>query len=377
MAAPRFGFLPPDPEHSRRTLGLVLWCLGVIIGGALLQALFLVAPLAGAHADRHFEAIVTGGALAFPAVVVYLTVPRLLDRYDPEPGWALLLVFVWGATAACGFSATINSAVHASLGATAASVLSAPIVEEFFKALALFAMRFFWKREFDGVVDGIIYATFVALGFAAVENVVYYTGAGMRADGDVTVTFVMRGILTPWAHPLFTSMTGIGFGLARESERRWVRVTAPFVGYFGAVLLHMIWNGSAALSAEVGVPLPLLLLPLWLLFVLAFLIMVAMLVRRRGALIRKYLEDEVALRNLTVGEVFLVGSAFGLLRVGFGANGALKREFVRAAARLALSKWHADRAMRGQIRTVSWDFIVPLRERLKELRARLGGGALA
>ncbi len=177
MAAPRFGFLPPDPEHSRRTLGLVLWCLGVIVGGALLQALFLVAPLLGAQAERHFEAIVTGGALAFPAVVVYLTVPRLLDRYDPEPGWALLLVFVWGATAACGFSATINSAVHASLGANAASVLSAPFVEEFFKALALFAMRFFWKREFDGVVDGIIYATFVALGFAAVENVVYYAPA--------------------------------------------------------------------------------------------------------------------------------------------------------------------------------------------------------
>lgn len=377
MAAPRFGFLPPDPEHSRRTVGLALWCVGVILGGALLQLLFLLAPLAGPNPDRHFEAMLTGAALAFPAVVVYLTVPRLLDRYDPEPGWALLLVFVWGATAACGFSATINSLVHQSMGETAATVLSAPIVEEFFKAQALFAMRYFWKREFDGVVDGIIYATFVALGFAAVENVVYYTGAGVRSGGDVTVTFVMRGILTPWAHPLFTAMTGIGFGLARESERAWLRVTAPLLGYAAAVLLHMIWNGSAVISGEIGVPLPLLLLPLWLLFVLAFLIMVASLVRRRGVIIRKYLEDEVALRNLTVGEVFLVGSAFGLLRVGFGPQGDLRREFVRAAARLALSKWHADRAMRGNTRTVSWDFIVPLRERLKELRARLGGVALA
>lgn len=376
MSAPRFGFLPPDPEHSRRTVGLVLWCLGVVIGGALLQALFLVAPLAGQHPDRHFEAMVTGATLAFPAVLVYLTVPRLLDRYDPEPGWALLLVFVWGATAACGFSATINSAVHASLGETVATVLSAPIVEEFFKALALFAMWFFWRREFDGVVDGIIYATFVALGFAAVENVVYYTGAGVRPGGDLTVTFVMRGILTPWAHPLFTSMTGIGFGLARESERGWVRAIAPFAGYLGAVALHMIWNGSAAISGELGVPLPLLLLPLWLLFVLAFLVMVAVLVGRRGRLIRKYLEDEVAIGNLSAAEVQTIGSAFGLLRVTLRAQGKIRAEFVRAAARLALSKWHSDRAMRGQQRTVSWDFIVPLRGRLRELRARLGGGSV-
>lgn len=377
MSAPRFGFLPPDAEHSRRTVGLALWCLGVVVGGALLQALFLVAPLAGAHPEQHFEAMVTGAFLAFPAVAVYLTVPRLLDRYDPEPGWALLLVFVWGATAACGFSATINSVVHATVGETAATVLSAPIFEEFFKALAVFSMWFFWRREFDGVVDGIIYATFVALGFAAVENVVYYTGAGVRPGGDLTVTFVMRGVLTPWAHPLFTSMTGIGFGLARESERRWVRALAPLAGYAAAVLLHMIWNGSAAISGELGVPLPLLLLPLWLLFVLAFLVMVAALVRRRGALIRKYLEDEVALGNLSPGEVRLVGSAFGLFKVSFGAQGAVRQEFVRAAARLALSKWHSDRAMRGSQRTVSWDFIAPLRARLRELRARLGGGALA
>ena len=377
MAAPRVGFLPPDPEHSRRTLGLILWVLGVIVGGALLQALFLLAPLAGEHPERHFEAMVTGASLAFPAVVVYLTVPRLLDRYDPEPAWALLLVFVWGAVAACGFSATINSAVHAAAGDDVASVLSAPFVEEFFKALALFAMWFFWRREFDGVVDGIIYATFVALGFAAIENVVYYTRAGVRSDDELTAVFVMRGVLSPWAHPLFTAMTGIGFGLARESERRWVRALGPLLGYGGAVILHMVWNGSAVLSREVGVPLPLLLLPLWLLFVLAFLVMVMVLVGRRGRIIREHLQDEVLYGTLSPGEVQLVGSAFGLWRVGFGAQGALKRELVRAAARLALSKWHAGRAMRGQTRTVSWDFIGPLRERIRELRGRLGGAPIA
>ena len=373
MAAPRFGFLPPDPEHSRRTLGLVLWCLGVIVGGALLQALFLVAPLAGAHADRHFEAIVTGAALAFPAVVVYLTVPRLLDRYDPEPGWALLLVFVWGATAACGFSATINSAVHASMGEVAASVLSAPFVEEFFKALALFAMRYFWKREFDGVVDGIIYATFVALGFAAVENVVYYARAARQSGDALTGLFILRGLVTPWAHPLFTSMTGIGFGVSRESTRPLLRWGAPLLGYVAAVFLHFVWNGSSVFSTAVNVPLVVILLPLWFLFVVAFLVMVVVLVQRRGRIIRQYLEDELVLGTITREEFELTTSAFGIYRARRGPYGEVRQQLVRATARLALSKWHAGRAMKGAMRTVSFDFIAPLREQIRALRAQIPG----
>jgi RsiW-degrading membrane proteinase PrsW (M82 family) len=102
-------------------------------------------------------------------------------------------------------------------GEIVGAAVCAPIVEEFWKGLAVFGMFYFWRREFDGVVDGIIYATFAALGFAAVENVVYYARAGTgHASVDLTSIFILRGVVTPWAHPLFTSMTGIGFGLARE-----------------------------------------------------------------------------------------------------------------------------------------------------------------
>ena len=65
------------------------------------------------------------------------------------------------------------------------------------------------------VRDGIIYATFCALGFAAVENISYY--ARSEAHNALAATFFVRGILAPWGHPLYTSMTGIGFGLSRES----------------------------------------------------------------------------------------------------------------------------------------------------------------
>lgn len=362
-----------DPERNRRTAGVVLFVLGCLFGGGLLQLLFLLPPLFARDPAAQYTALAVGAALAFPAVALYSTVPRLLDRYDPEPFWALFMVFTWGALAACGFAAVINTVVAAFLGEQTAAVLSAPIVEEFFKGLAVAAMYYLWRREFDGVVDGIIYGTFVALGFAAVENVVYYSKAGIDSVDTLTATVILRGVVTPWAHPLFTSMTGIGFGLARESARPWLRSLAPLGGYLSAVCLHMLWNGALVLSSTLQVPLALLVLPLWLLFVVAFFVMVIALVARRGRIIRENLQDEVYLRTITQEELSLVGSAFGIFRARMGHNGAVRAALISAIARLALAKWHATRAMQGRQVTVSFDFIVPLRERISQLRGQLGG----
>ncbi|MBK7774695.1 MAG: PrsW family intramembrane metalloprotease [Sandaracinaceae bacterium] len=57
--------------------------------------------------------------------------------------------------------------------------------------------------------------------------------------------FVLRGILFPWGHPVYTSMTGIGFGLAREGRHPALRALGPLFGYGLAVMLHAMWNGGA------------------------------------------------------------------------------------------------------------------------------------
>ncbi len=353
-------------------VGLALFVLGSTLGGLLLHALFLVPPLFGHDPIAAYTAMAYGAALAFPAVLLYMTFPRLLDRYDPEPTWALALVFTWGALGACGFSAPINSVVAAIAGESFGAAICAPIVEEFFKGLSLFGMFYFWRREFDGVIDGIIYATFAALGFAAVENVVYYARAGTgHATVDLTSIFILRGIVTPWAHPLFTSMTGIGFGLSRESTSPFARWLYPLLGYAAAVFLHAVWNGAAVLSTALEIPLVVLLLPLWFVFVLGFSGMVLALSLRRGRIIREYLQDEVLIGTLTREEFALVGSAFGQFRARTGPQGKLRGELIATAARLALSKWHATRAMQGQMRTISFDFIAPLRERIAQLRSEL------
>jgi len=370
-------------SSSLRWIGLALWVLGVLVGGILLVAMFLVPPLSARDPFAIYFAMFISAMLAFPACFIYLWVPVLIDRYDPEPWWCLTMAFLWGAIPACGFSAvinTINSEIgHAIAGNEGAeimgAVISAPLTEEAFKGMAVLGMFWFLRREFDGVVDGVIYATFAALGFAATENVIYYARAAMKGgDSALVATFVMRGILAPWGHPLYTSMTGIGIGIARETNKTWLKFLAPVGGYFLAAGLHATWNGSAVLSDMMGFPLFFLLFPLWILFVLAFGVVLILLVRREGNIIRKNLQDEVLLGNLTREEMELVCSPIGRLRALFERGGLKGRRFVDAASRLALSKWHAARAMQGQKRTISADFIVPLRQELHKLRQEIQSG---
>jgi hypothetical protein len=162
-------------------------------------------------------------------------------------------------------------------------------------------------------------------------------------------------------------MTGIGFGIARETTKPWLRYLAPIGGYFAGVTLHAIWNFVPTVMGNAFW----YLIPLWLMFVLAFLAIVVALVARKGRTIRTYLKDEVLLGNLSQEEVNLICSPIGLLRCTFSWRGATGRKFIRAGARLALSKWHTARAMKGQKRTISADFIVPMRQELKRLRGEL------
>jgi protease PrsW len=362
-------------EKGLRVIGGLLWAMGMLTGFILLIVLFVIPPMSKDNAVEIYEMMAMGALFAVPACLLYMLVPIVLDRYDPEPWWALALVFGWGAIAACGFAAPINTIMGeiggALLGksgnAIFGAVISAPIVEEFFKGIAILGVVIFLRREFDGVVDGVIYATFSALGFAAVENIIYYSRGGMEAGmSGMASTFFIRGILTPWLHPLFTAMTGIGFGITRESTNGLVKIIAPIGGYMFAVMLHATWNGTSVFFGCGA----LLLLPLWFLFLAMFGALVIYLVYREGKIIRAHLRDEVLLGAMTQQELELVCSPVGRLR-GLLTGGRKGRRFVDVASRLGLSKWHSSRAAKGQKHTVSMDFIVPLRQELAQLRAEM------
>ena len=233
-------------------------------------------------------------------VPLYVGLALWVDRYEPEPPTLLLGAFLLGASVAAIVSYWLNSANtlwfysnngDVDIADDLGTIFSAPFVEEFSKAVCLWLLFFYRRKDFDGVVDGVIYATMIALGFAMTENIQYY-GQALKEGGSAgaTQTFLLRGILSPYAHPLFTSMTGIGLGWACENERKGFSWLAPLGGLGLAILLHGAWNLTAAIHAK-----------LWLLtyalFMLPCAVGVIVVLRcaleREGAWLRRYLKKEM------------------------------------------------------------------------------------
>jgi RsiW-degrading membrane proteinase PrsW (M82 family) len=173
-----------------------------------------------------------------------------LDRYEPEPASYRLAALGWGAVAAVVLSFIAEQFLFGLPGTNeiVAAAVGAPVVEELAKGLFLVAIVIFRRSEIDGLLDGIIYGALVGIGFAFVEDIVYYLQS-LQA-GQLGITFFLRGIMGPFAHPLFTAATGIGIGIAVSTRRPGVRVLAPILGFLAAILMHAIWNGSAFWGAN-------------------------------------------------------------------------------------------------------------------------------
>ena len=128
------------------------------------------------------------------------------------------------------------------------------------KALGPLLILWMRRRAISGFTDGIVYCGLSGVGFAMVENILYLGGhafnAGYEQYGPASGTalvfglFIARIFMSGFAHPLFTSMTGIGIGFAARSASGWVRVLAPLPGLILAMMLHGAWNLMAILSAE-------------------------------------------------------------------------------------------------------------------------------
>lgn len=202
------------------------------------------------------------GALAIGVILAALPVGPLvgcymwLDRYEPEPRSLLLLGLGWGAFVATSGALILQEVDHTIFQNTNAwsAVVIAPVTEEAAKGLFIVLLLFFRRHELDGVLDGLVYAGMVGIGFAFTENILYLASAYMGQDGQTggiqgaIGLFVIRGIFSPFAHPLFTAFTGIGIGIAVTTRSSLVRVVAPIVGYLCAVCAHALWNGSLMLD---------------------------------------------------------------------------------------------------------------------------------
>jgi RsiW-degrading membrane proteinase PrsW (M82 family) len=218
-----------------------------IVVGALGMAVVLVA-------SGEPGAIGVGLVLATLPVGPLLACYFWLDRYEPEPRRLLAAAFFWGALVATTVALVVQAfdqAVNRSSTEWSAVVV-APLTEEAGKGLFVVLLLYVRRHTIDGVIDGLVYAGLVGIGFAFTENILYYAGAytggpdfGPGGIESATALFVLRGIFSPFAHPLFTSAIGIAAGLAVTRRGPWLGLLLLPIGYAVAVLAHAAWNGSA------------------------------------------------------------------------------------------------------------------------------------
>jgi protease PrsW len=226
-----------------------LGCALLALGADLLESV---------HSARSVAPFLIALPLALLPVPFLVALVLLLDRLEPEPRANLVFAFAWGAGIAALLAAVINTAgllyitqpeLGKSTGEFVSATFGAPVVEETLKGAVLAWLLWRRRQELDGPTDGIIYAAMVGLGFAMMENVGYYINALVRPEvGGVRLleaTFVLRGLLSPFAHPAFTAMTGIGAAYAATHRRAGWALAA---GLAAAMILHGLWNGLSALG---------------------------------------------------------------------------------------------------------------------------------
>jgi RsiW-degrading membrane proteinase PrsW (M82 family) len=349
--APPLAIKPSGAHNAIKIVaGIVATLIAVLLG---LIVLLLIGVETGPIA------LMIGLVSATIPVPLYLVLVLWIDRYEAEPFWMLATAFFWGALVAVFIAFLLNTASGVAValatnsmraGRTFGAVISAPIVEESAKALILLIF-FFWKKdEFDGVIDGIVYAAMAGLGFAMTENIQYYGRAVMEGGGGgLTFVFILRGALAPFSHPMFTSLTGIGLGLARQSRNSAIKWIAPPFGLMAAISMHSIWNGSGVLFGGGAFILTYILIMIPAFFIMLVVIMLAL--RREGQIVREFLVPDYQGGLLTQDEYNRLCSIFGrmglsfdaLTRGGFG-HWKAARQLNQTASELA---FHRSRVARG------------------------------
>lgn len=245
------------PPPRARTGGLAFAVTGIAVAGlaVLLVLAYLVAGLG-------VSTLVIGTLLAVVPLAVVLLAVAWVDRWEPEPRWALWFALLWGAGASVAIALIIDLGVQLAVAyavpgsgpdEAVQAVVQAPIVEEVAKGVGVLLIYAFSRSHFDGPVDGLVYAATVAAGFAFTENILYF-GAALAEGGagELGSTFVVRGLFSPFAHVLFTACTGLLIGIGARRGGGAGVIGWFLLGLAGAVALHALWNGSLAFADAIG-----------------------------------------------------------------------------------------------------------------------------
>lgn len=321
--------------------GLLVLMIG---GGALaFLSLFLVVPFLLANTGTA-GFLVGFIASLLPLSAVLLTV-HVIDRWEPEPKRLLFFAFTWGAAVSIAvtllvqpfFALTYQFSDEPDIQTYMATV-QAPVVEEFAKSLGLLLLLLMARRHFDGPVDGVVFAFTIAGGFAFTENILYFGRAIAESASpatDLAQIFLLRGVMSPFAHAIFTGTTGLIMGFAARRWHTGASVAAFVVGLLPAMFLHNRWNsmGQGFLADYILIQVPIFVL---------FIGVVILLRVAENRLTRQRLLEYAAAGWFTPAEVDLLATPGGRRTALSWAAGYNRRPqmkaFVKAATQLAFTR---------------------------------------
>lgn len=331
--------IPPIPRAGRAAPIWVFAVLLVLLVGVVAYVLTYLGVVAS----------VIGLVLALIPLAGVLWAVRIVDRWEPEPPSLVVFAIAWGAIAAVAIALGVDIALSVIVPAAAddpvrdavSSVIQAPLVEEFAKGLGVFLVFVFGRRTFDGPVDGVVYGALVGAGFAFTENILYFATSLIEGGvADTAFTFFLRGILSPFAHVMFTAITGYALGLAaRRGAGAPGAAASGLVGMLCGAALHALWNGSA-LFADFFHLYVTLQVPLFVAFVLG----IVALRREEARLTRARLSEYAAAGWFTPAEVDLLATPAGRRRARAwartlpGDRSAAMVAFIRDATSLAAAR---------------------------------------
>ncbi|HYT27288.1 MAG TPA: PrsW family intramembrane metalloprotease [Actinomycetota bacterium] len=295
----------------------------------------------------------SGWVLSWVLLALYLlpmfAVIYLLDIYEREPLSLVVGALLWGAVCATTLAGLGNDGwigVVARLGgpdfaATWSAALSAPLVEESVKAAGVVLIYLIATAEIDDELDGFVYGAMVGLGFAVVENVLYFVGSFGGTPGGVLSGFFVRVLASGlYGHVLYTGLAGMGIAylLTRRGEvsaaRRALVATALCLL---AVLAHFLWDsplldlfphGNVSL-ARLLVQVPLAAAVKGVPFLAVLVVMILLAQRRERRWLEAALEGELGGPGLAAGELEILADPRRRRRV---RRVVRKRDGRRAAA---------------------------------------------
>ncbi len=239
-----------------------------------------------------------------------------LDRWEKEPLHLIGAAFLWGFIPSAIFALIAQIILGIPIAAIAgeeslayelfSGSIIAPLTEEGIKGFAVFLIFIFFYKEFDSVMDGIVYGSLVGFGFAAIENILYFISASENGLGALGCLIFLRAFLFGLNHAFFTSLTGIGFAIARYRRNVLLKLLFPVLGLSSAMLAHAIHNGFATFGLY---GLPFAFVGDWM-GILGVIILAFVSLYNEGKWLKQYLTDEVGLGTLTAQQAETASSFF-------------------------------------------------------------------